>query len=120
VAIETDPATPVGLMRLLAADLDEAAPLLDDDQYRALLVLEGGNAKRGAAAALETIATSETLLTKKITTQDLSIDGPAVAKDLRERAKGLREQADVEAPAGADEAAAFGFDWVDFGRRPWL
>lgn len=119
MSIDTDPSTPVGMMRLLATDIDVAAPLLTDQQYAALLHLEGGNVKRGAAMALETIATSETLCTKKISTQDLSIDGPAVADDLRKRAKLLRDQADIEAPAGADDAAAFGFDSVDYCHRPW-
>lgn len=120
MAVETDPTKPVGMMRLLAADVDEQAPLLTDDQYTALLALEGGNVKRGAAAALEAISASETLLTKKVTTQDLSIDGPAVAKDLRERARLLRDQADVEDPAGADEDAAYALEVVEFERRPWV
>lgn len=92
--IETDPGTDVGMLRLLVTDVDEAYPILTDAQYAAFLDLEGGNVKRGAAAALEAIATSETLRSKKITTGDgLQTDGPAVAKELRERAAMLRAQA---------------------------
>lgn len=118
--IELDPAQPVGMMRLLTTDVDEAYPILTDVQYQALLGIEGGNVKKGAAAALETMATSETLRTKKITTQDLSIDGPAVAEDLRKRAKLLRDQVrqDITDQRDDDEYAnGFGFDFVDFDPR---
>lgn len=115
--ITVDLTTSVGKIRLLTTDLDEAFPLLTDAQITALLEMEGGNVKRGAAACLETMATSETMVTKKITTQDLSIDGPAVADDLRKRAKLLRDQADNEDPAGADITNEYGFDSVDFPRH---
>ncbi|MFI7608809.1 hypothetical protein ACIBTV_27365 [Micromonospora sp. NPDC049366] len=110
--ITLDTAEPVGRVRLLITDTDEAFPLFTDAQLGALLAMEGDNVKRGAAAALETIAVSETLIGKKITTQDLSTDGPAVAKALQDRARALREQADGEAGAVADPYA-YGFDFVD-------
>lgn len=121
--IDTDPATDVGVMRLLVTDLDEAFPILTDAQYTAFLTLEGGNVKRGAAAALEAIATSETLRSKKITTQDLSVDGPAVADDLRKRAALLRGQADKADQQAAELAAdpfGYGFDSVEVGGRSLL
>lgn len=92
-AIETDPDTPVGLVRLLIADLDEASPLFTDGQVLSFLAMESDSVKRAAAMALDTIARSELLLSKKFSTQDLSVDGPAVAKELRESATALREQA---------------------------
>lgn len=99
--ITVDPTTDIGLVRLLCTDLNEVEPLFEDAQIAAFLSLEGV-VKRAAALALETIAVSEALISKKITTQDLSVDGPAVAKELRERAKSLREQAGVEAGATDD------------------
>lgn len=114
--ITTDLGTDVGTIRLLITDVDQAFPLLTDDEITTLLALEGGSIKRGAAACLETIATSETLVSKKISTQDLSTDGPAVAEDLRKRAKLLRDQADVEDPAGQEIDDSYGFDYVDFDR----
>jgi len=111
--IELDPTTPVGLVRLLITDTDEAFPLFTDAQLVAFLTAEGDVVKRGAALALETIATSETLIGKKITTQDLSTDGPAVAKALMDRAKVLRGQADTEA-GPVDDPDQYGFDYVDF------
>lgn len=110
--ITLDVEQPLGKIRLLITDTDEAFPLFTDAELGALLALEGGNLKRGAALALETIATSETLIGKKITTQDLSTDGPAVAKELMARAKVLRGQADTEAGEVTDPHG-FGFDFVD-------
>lgn len=121
--IELDPAEPVGMMRLLTTDVDEAFPILTDEQYAAFLALEGDNVKRGAAAALEAMSTSETLRSKKITTQDLSVDGPAVAEDLRKRAKLLRDQVRQDIANDRDDDAyadGFGFDYVDnASTRTW-
>ncbi|MEV0214290.1 hypothetical protein [Micromonospora sp. NPDC050695] len=91
-AFELDPTTNVGMVRLLITDVNEADPLFTDTEIEAFLTLESG-VKRAAASALETIARSELLISKKITTQDLSTDGPAVAAELRATAKALREQA---------------------------
>jgi len=118
--ITLDPGEPIGMMRLLTTDVDEGFPILTDAQYAAFLALEGNIIKCGAAAALEAIGTSETLRTKKITTQDLSIDGPAVAEDLRKRAKLLRDQVrqDITNTRDDDEYAdGYGFDFVDFDAR---
>lgn len=109
--ITTDVGAPIGQIRLLITDVDEAFPLFSDAQLAALLAAEGDVVKRAAAAALEIIATSETLIGKKITTQDLSTDGTAVAKSLMDRAKSLREQAATE--AAPVDPYAYGFDFVD-------
>lgn len=111
--ITLDTAEPVGMVRLLITDVDEAFPLFTDAQLTALLSAEGDVVKRAAALALETVATSETLIGKKITTQDLSTDGPAVATALMKRAEALRKQADEETGETADPYA-YGFDFVDF------
>lgn len=107
-----DPATDTGRVRLLAADTDLDQPLLSDADIAAFLDLEDGNVKRAAAQALDTIASSEALVSKKIRTQDLQTDGPAVAAELRARAASLREQADQD-----DEHTGGGLDIVDFD--PW-
>lgn len=104
MAITVDPATPVGQVRLLCTDLTEPA-LFADEQIEAFLTMEGGSVKCAAAAALETIARSEVLISKRITTQDLSTDGPAVARELRASAAALRQQANTD---------DFGLEIVDF------
>lgn len=103
-----DPTTEIGQVRLLATDIDEDALLLTDAQITALLTLEDG-VRRAAAAALETIATSEVLVSKVLRTQDLATDGAKVSTELRARAADLRNQADR-----ADDAIASGFDIADF------
>jgi hypothetical protein len=108
--ITVDPTTTIGRVRLLATDLDEVSPLFEDAQITALLDMEAESVKRAAALALETIASSEALVSKKIRTLDLQTDGPAVAAELRARAKSLREQAaEVE-----DLDDSYGLEIVDF------
>lgn len=85
----------VGKVRLLIADLDESAFLLGDDLLTGYLTLNDDNLNRAAADALDAIATSEVLVSKKIRTQDLSTDGPAVAAELRAQAARLRAKADA-------------------------
>ncbi|MBM0240023.1 hypothetical protein JNW88_28180 [Micromonospora sp. ATA32] len=106
--ITLNPTTTIGQVRLLITDTTEPA-LFDDNQIDAFLTMEG-NVKLAAAAALETIATSEALVSKRITTQDLSTDGPAVSKELRARAAALRQQAAAE----VEVADGFGLEIVDF------
>lgn len=112
--ITVDPTTSIGLVRLLATDLDEEAPLFTDEQITAFLTLEGSNTRLAAAQALDTIASNEALVSKKIRTQDLSTDGPAVAKELRDRATELRRQVDTGQGTTGEDDSAFQlvtFDW---------
>lgn len=95
--------TPAGQVRLKLADLDPAGQILTDDMIDGFLYGAGENIKRAAADALDAIATSESLLSKAIRTQDLATDGPKVAADLRKHAALLRTEADsVEAAALGD------------------
>jgi hypothetical protein len=114
--INTDPTTDVGMIRLLTTDLSEVTPLLTDPQIEGLLVAEGGSVKRAAASALLVISRSEVLISKKITTQDLSTDGPAVAKELRESARQLLAEAKSEEDAASAED--YGLEVVPLHRFP--
>ncbi|MCG5464224.1 hypothetical protein MED01_002389 [Micromonospora sp. MED01] len=107
---------PVGMVRLLITDTSDvpANQLFSDEQLSALLVMEGGGVKRAAAAALDIISHSEVLISKKITTQDLSTDGPAVAAELRAQAKALREQARQDADDVAGGPDAWAISVADF------
>lgn len=112
-----DPSTTLGQLRLLIPDRDVTALVYSDADLEGFLALEGGVIKRATAAALETIAADEALVSKVIKTQDLSTDGTRVAEALMKRAARLREQADED-----DVAAGSAFDIVDFAdpyaRRP--
>lgn len=93
----------IRLVRSTVAD-QTTPPLFSDVGIGDALAMHGTrsgpNAVRLASAdLLDQIAVSEVLLAKKITTQDLSTDGPAVSKELRAHAARLR------AEAAADEAA---------------
>ncbi|PSS42908.1 hypothetical protein C6401_15220 [Arthrobacter woluwensis] len=88
-----DPNTDIGKVRLLIADLDETNQIFTDEMITGYLSLAEWNVHRAAASCLRTIATSEVLLSKKIRTQDLQTDGPAVAAELRAQAAALDEQA---------------------------
>lgn len=88
--------TATRLVRLHLADPDNGSPLLSDDDLHALYESVGGNTARTIAAALRVIAASEVLVSKKIRTQDLSTDGPAVAAELRAQAKWWDDKADAE------------------------
>lgn len=95
---------PLGRVRLLITDIADAPAdrIFTDDQLDAFLDMAGGSVKRTAARALNTIAASEVLLGKKIRTQDLSTDGPAVAAELRAQAAVLAGEADVEDAAASE------------------
>ncbi|GAA4439393.1 hypothetical protein [Phytohabitans houttuyneae] len=108
--ITVDPTTDIGKIRLLATDLAEDDAVFEDGQISAFLAIEG-NVKRAAALAIETIATSEALVSKVLTTSDgLTTDGAKLADSLMKRAKALRDQADVEAGDPDD----YGIEIVDF------
>lgn len=101
--------TPRGQVRLLISDVDEGNFLIDDTQIDGYLGIEHGRVKRAAARALEAIATSEVLISKKIRTLDLQTDGPAVAAELRAQAKQLREEDDAD-----DDGEPWAIDVIPF------
>jgi len=117
-------ATPVDLLRVLIADTDPARRVLDDADVAKFLELQGQptNApadpvlvRYAAADALDAIASSEALVSKKIRTQTgTSTDGPAVAASLRAHAQSLRAQAER-----IDADADSGIDVIEFTPYPW-
>jgi len=101
--------TPVAKVRLLIADTDPDNELLTDEQIEGFLSIENDRIKRAAASALDAIAASEVLVSKKIRTLDLQTDGPAVAAELRAQAKQLRDQDDQDGDEGP-----WGIDVIPF------
>jgi hypothetical protein len=95
-----------------------ADAIFSDEEITALFSLEGSSLKRTAALALETIAANEALTTKAIRILELSMDGPAVARSLLDRALRLRTYADAE--DAQEGAGAFDIaEWTvnDFAAR---
>ena len=121
MAFTYDLSDSVGKVRLLIMDNAAADYLFEDAEISALLAMEGNVVRRGAALALETMASNEAYVSKRIRILDLQTDGPAVAKELRERAKMLRDLADRDDQA--TEGGQFDFaEWVvdDFSARERL
>lgn len=87
-----DPATPLGMVRLLACDFALKNALFEDEDYQAMLTLNSQVIRLAAAQALDIIATNEIMVQKQIKTLDLSTNGPAQARELQALAKELRRQ----------------------------
>lgn len=108
-----DPTTPVGQVRILIGDtaqkVDPAAPTLpaqyifSDAFIQGFISLNPLNIRFAAADAVDTLASNEALVSKKIRTESLQTDGPAVANALRMHAENLRTQGKLEL-ARADQS----------------
>lgn len=91
-------------LEIVRLNITDTGPdyLFTDDQLNAWLTQYRGSINRTTYRALITIATSEVLVSKKIRTQDLSTDGPAVADSLLKLAGTYKAEADDEdAAAGS-------------------
>ena len=117
-----DYATAIGQVRLLIPDTEQldnpatstvdATYIFDDHQIQAFLSLYANSVKRAAAQAKLVLATSETLISKVIRTDDLQTDGAKLGAELRAQAKELQEQAEKEELYDSYED----FEIVDFNR----
>lgn len=92
-----DPSTDIGKCRLLVRDITQATAIFQDEDYAALLDLEG-DIRLAAAAAIETIAGDQILTLKVLKAGSASLDGASVGKALLQRAAVLREQAGLIDP----------------------
>jgi hypothetical protein len=115
-------ATAIGQVRLLIPDTEQlddpgtstvdAAYIFSDSQIQAFLSLYTNSVKRAAAQAKLVLATSETLISKVIRTDDLQTDGAKLGAELRAQAKELQDQAEKEELYDSYEE----FEIVDFNR----
>lgn len=98
-----NPASPVGNVRVLIGDTDpqQINPPLgisgeyvfySDAEIEAFISMYGDDPRLAAARILISIAGSQALLLKKWSTDDLSVDGAAIAEALRKLAKDLRDE----------------------------
>lgn len=83
----------VGKVRLLIADARDEGHIFEDEEIAAFLALNIDSVRLAAADALETMASNESMVQKKVRLLDVQTDGPAVAADLRKAAATLRAQA---------------------------
>jgi hypothetical protein len=99
--------TDADLVRFLVNDArlaDVTGNVFSDEEIAGYLAIEGGNVKRAAAQAIDTIADNEALASKVLKDHQLGTDGAKVADALRKRAIALRAQADRD-----DEQTDAGF-----------
>jgi hypothetical protein len=127
-----DYTSPVGIVRNLIGDTvqrtdpkfpgDPAEYMFSDDQLNAFVVNSQGTGtkprtKFAAADAMDVIASNEALVSKKIRTQDLQTDGPAVANALRIQSQNLRAQQKLELE---EDWAVDAVQLVDYQKEPSL
>lgn len=121
MAFTYDLSSSEGQIRLLIMDTNPAAYVFEDAELSAFLSLEGASVRKGAALALETLASNEAFVLKVIQLLDLKTDGAKTADALMKRAAALRKQADDDELA--EEGGAFDIaEWVvdDFSGRERL
>lgn len=98
-----DLSTDVGKIRLIIPDMLEDS-IFSDAEIETFLSIEGGNLRRGAALALETLATDEARVQKVQKLPDFETDGKALLEALLARAKRLRDEASrLDAKADQEE-----------------
>lgn len=121
MAFTYDVSTDRGKTRLMIPDNTSTAYVFEDDEIDAFLSLEYDNVRRGAALALETIASNEAMVQKVIKLLDLQTDGAKTSDALLKRAKLLRDQAD-RADAAEDGGAWDIAEWTvsEFAKRERL
>jgi hypothetical protein len=96
---------PITIMRMLIRDRNAAAPVFQDEELQAYLAVENNIIKLAAANAMDDIASDNALL-GSYKTGDKSVNGPAVAVDLRDRAKELRRQVNEDFSTGSFDIVA--------------
>lgn len=93
-----------------------------DDEIGAFLTMYGENVKLASARAMETIASSQALLLKSWSSDDLSVNGDKIAESLRKLAAQLREEALQEESSEYFNMIAMFIDEDDDGQAdeyPW-
>ena len=85
-----DPTTDIGMIRTIIQDKDVELALFSDAEINALLALNGSDVRLASAAALDIMASNQAMVLKVIRLLDISTDGAAVARALREHANRLR------------------------------
>ncbi len=108
----------VGKVRVLLGDTDPTNVsnnvgtylFFSDAELEAILGMYSDSPQMAAARCLDTIAGSQALLLKSWSSDDLTVNGDRIAKELRELAKQLRSEAMAAEGSEAFEIVAFGED----------
>ena len=106
----------VGKVRVLLGDTDPTNVVnnvgeylfFSDAELESILGMYSDSPQLAAARCLDTIAGSQALLLKSWSSDDLTVNGDRIAKELRELAKQLRSEAIAAEGSEAFEIVAFG------------
>lgn len=104
--------TPVGQVRLLIQDTDASnisagsgEYLWQSDDDIAAMIKARGSAQRAAIYILRMVAMTPSMQLKKWSSADLTVDGPAITRALREMIKDIEDGLNEEAGVTAAEVA---------------
>lgn len=122
-----DPTTNLGKARLYSRENLQDKSVLTDEDFTAFLEMNSDKPRLAAADALDYIANTQELLLRKITlTGAMTLDGPAVAADLRGQAETLRRlqsEIDTGSTAAGDPLSEDFWnghmDWAEMALTPW-
>lgn len=111
----------IGRVRVLLGDTDPTNVsnnvgeylFFSDQEIESILTMYADSPQLAAARCLETIAASQALLLKSWSSDDLSVRGDLIAKELRETAKQLRQEATAAESSEAFEIIAFSEEDAD-------
>ena len=112
----------VGKVRVLLGDTDPTNVannvgeylFFSDAELESILTMYSDSPQLAAARCLDTIAGSKALMLGAWSSDDLSVRGDAIAKELRELAKQLRSEAVNAESSEAFDIVAFGEDDADY------
>ena len=115
MAFTYDLATSLGQVRFLVSDTDEDTAVFTDAEVTAALTMEGNVVKLAAARCFYVLAGSKAKLAVRISRGNVSDDMTALAKELREQAKMLRDE--VAEDGDLPLEATITPDWERFSYR---
>lgn len=112
----------IGRVRVLLGDTDPTNVannvgeylFFSDAEIESILGMYSDSPQLAAARCLDTIAGSQALLLKSWSSDDLTVNGDRIAKELRELAKQLRAEAMQAEGSEAFDIVAFGEDDADY------
>lgn len=112
----------IGRVRVLLGDTDPTNVannvgeylFFSDTELESILGMYSDNPQLAAARCLDTIAGSKALMLGAWSTDDLSVRGDAIARELRELAKQLRAEAIQSEGSEAFDIVAFGEEDADY------
>ena len=111
-----DLTTDRGKVRLLIQDDNETYEFFTDAKIDCFITLagdlEGDPVFNGSALALESWASNQVMIIKVVSLLDVTTDGAAVSKEMRERAIALR----ADAITSSSDA---GFEIAELALGPW-